>query len=573
MAALLAVAAWPGGRFVGQSSPPRLSLVVLPFQNLSGSTADDYLADGITDDLTTELAHIVGARVVARETARNLKRQADDVRAVGKQLGVRYVIEGGVRRLGTVLHANVRLVSVETAENLWSDRLDEAIGEGLAGQEHIVMRMGDQLAINMVEIESARSLRERPTNPDAFDLILRARSIRHLPESPQRNEQVRTLSERALALDPTSLYAMTDVAYALTDAAAEQGWASLAEMERAGRLLDEARARAPAADFVLNTYVFWLRTVGRCPETIELAQRALEAEPKRMRVWTGIYNELATCKLWAGHADQALALHAEADRLNPYSPWKFVRYHQMGKASLLLGREQDGIAFLERAIAMNRNDQWAHRWLAAAYALAGRVDEAKRSLGEANRLWPYNTVRGFSAGSNAYAVQTARFREALRLAGERDHADEDADFGLPPDGALHNEVAGRTPVSVLGASTIRTAELAHMIAESRPVIVDTMSVSSGQSIRGAVGLKFAGLGGSLDDAAQVRLARKMRELTAGDLGRPIVAVGWNSERFDGRNLALRLVALGYTHVYWYRSGREAWEVAGLPEGPLNAQEW
>ena len=130
-----------------------------------------------------------------------------------------------------------------------------------------------------------------------------------------------------------------------------------------------------------------------------------------------------------------------------------------------MGREQDGIAFLERAIAINRNDQWAHRWLAAAYALAGRVDEAKRSLGEANRLWPYNTVRGFSAGSNAYAVQTARFREALRLAGERDHADEDADFGLPPDGALHNEVAGRTPVSVLGASTIRTAELAHMIAE------------------------------------------------------------------------------------------------------------
>jgi adenylate cyclase len=100
-----------------------------------------------------------------------------------------------------------------------------------------------------------------------------------------------------------------------------------------------------------------------------------------------------------------------------------------------------------------------------------------------------------------------------------------------------------------------------------------MSPSRGQSIPGALGLKFAGLGGSFSDAAQARLGRKMRDVTAGDLNRPIVAVGWNSERFGGRNLALRLVALGYAHVYWYRGGREAWEVAGLPEAELRAQDW
>jgi tetratricopeptide (TPR) repeat protein len=195
-------------------------------------------------------------------------------------------------------------------------------------------------------------------------------------------------------------------------------------MDRAGQLLKEARTLAPASDFVLNTYVLWLHTVGRCPEAIELAKQALQTDPHRMRVWTGIYNELAMCKVWTGDPEQALALQAEADRLNPFSPWKFFRYHQMGKASLLLGREQDAISLLERAIAMNPNDQWKHRWLTVAYALVGRIDEAKGCLAKADRLWPYDTIRGFGAGgrSNAYAVQIAHFKEVLRLAGERDHA-------------------------------------------------------------------------------------------------------------------------------------------------------
>ncbi len=100
-----------------------------------------------------------------------------------------------------------------------------------------------------------------------------------------------------------------------------------------------------------------------------------------------------------------------------------------------------------------------------------------------------------------------------------------------------------------------------------------MALSLGQSIPGAVGLRNAGLGGNLSDATQSRLGRKMLALTGGDLNLAVVAVGWNSERFEGRNLALRLAALGYTNVFWYRGGREAWEVAGLPETELMVQEW
>jgi hypothetical protein len=115
--------------------------------------------------------------------------------------------------------------------------------------------------------------------------------------------------------------------------------------------------------------------------------------------------------------------------------------------------------------------------------------------------------------------------------------------------------------------------LFRLLADTRPLVIDAVSNSWGRSIPGAVGLRFSGLGGSFADEAQDRLRRKMAELAAGDLSRPVVAVGWNSERFDGHNLALRLAALGYAQVYWYRGGREAWEVAGLPETELALQEW
>ena len=136
-------------------------------------------------------------------------------------------------------------------------------------------------------------------------------------------------------------------------------------------------------------------------------------------------------------------------------------------------------------------------------------------------------------------MQIRSYQDGLRLAGERDHADEDADFGVPTDGVLHGDIAGFTPKDAPGARTIRTADLSQFVAEARPVVIDTVSYTWDVSIPGAVGLTFAGLGGGFTDSAQDHLRSKMRELTGGNLSKPIVAVGWNSERFDGRNLALR----------------------------------
>ena len=229
-----------------------------------------------------------------------------------------------------------------------------------------------------------------------------------------------------------------------------------------------------------------------------------------------------------------------------------------------------------RIRATTRSLAQYHIGIAAAHARLGQIDEAHRAIADANRLWPYDTVRAHypdDPSSVVYVAQVERYQAALRLAGHRDHADEDADFGVASDDTLHADLAGLTPTTAPGATTIRTAELERLLAAQKPIVIDPLMNCWGRSIPGAVGLTRAGWGATYSDEQQERLRRKMHELTKVDLSTPIVAVGWNSERFDGRNLALRLVALGYTQVYWYRGGREAWEVQGLPESDVDKQEW
>ena len=155
---------------VGLSKAPRLSIVVLPFENLGGDPKDNYLAEGITEDVTTDLSHVPGMFVIARETAYTYQGKVIDVRKVGEQLGVRYVLEGSVRKLGDVLRVNAQLIATETGAHLWADRFDQKLNDLSAGQEEIVHHIAQTLNVALVDIESARSKRERPTNPDAFDL-------------------------------------------------------------------------------------------------------------------------------------------------------------------------------------------------------------------------------------------------------------------------------------------------------------------------------------------------------------------------------------------------------------------
>jgi adenylate cyclase len=579
IAALLVMLAWYSRRSpVTVVSRPRLSVVVLPFQNLSNNPADNYLAEGVTLDLTSDLAHLPEAFVIASSSARTYGRAPVDVRQLGRELGVRYAVEGGVSRVGDTLRVNAELVSTETGAQLWSDRFDEPIADLANGQEQVLGRMRDGLGIGLVEIEVARSLHEHPTKPDAFDLILRGRSLRNQPYTDQRRAQALALFEQALVLDPNSVLAPAWTAQMILNDKMDNGyWPDLETRDRVEALMTRARAIAPDSESVLTLSGWWQAAEGRCQDTLTTAKQLIEMFPNNKN----FYYMLAECKARTGNPEEAIALMRKAARLSPRDPVMYLNYMLTGLDFMLLGYDKSAIEFLEQSLAVNPDApavtrHEAYRLLSAVYARSGQDAAAYRAAAEADRLWPFDTVRRHTPPRDSgpvYAAQLLRYREALRLAGERDHADEEADFGVRPDAVLHAIREGYTPTSAPGAATIHTADLAKLIGEKKPVVLDTLTYFGGPSLPGAIGLQNAGVGGTFNDRAQDRLRQKMQALTGGDLSKPIVAVGWNSERFDGRNLALRLVALGYTKVFWYRGGREAWEAGGLSESDLAPADW
>ncbi len=554
------------------ADPPRLSIVILPFQNLSGDRSEDYLADAITEDLTTDLSRVPGMFVIARQSAYMYQGRALDVRRVGEELGVRYVLEGSVRKLGDVLRVNAQVIATETGAHLWADRYDQQLTDPGAGQDAIVGRLGQVLKVALTDVESARGKRERPTNPDAFDLIIRAESIGLHPMGPRENAERRALLEHALRLDSTSIVAMARLALTLIR------YATIGdEFERAARLIADAAAINPNHLDVLSATGFLLLHSGRYSEAISAYQRLLDEYPNSPFA----YAQIGICLIPTGQAEEAILMLERAIHLDPRGEFSWSRYERLGFALLMLGRDEEAIIWTQRALAAHPNDSAFNRAqynlrLAASHARLGHSDAARRALAEANRIWPYDTVRTHAPedpSNRVYAAQMERYQAALRLSGHRDHAEEDADFGVASDDRLHQDLAGLTPRTAPGATTIPTGELERLLIQRKPIVIDALEHSWGRSIPGAVGLKRVGWGNSVSDSMQDRLRRKMRSLAGDDFSRPIVAVGWNSERFDGRNMALRLVALGYKNVCWYRGGREAWEVACLPETELAIQEW
>ena len=561
---------------IGLASAPRLSIVVLPFENLSGEAKDDYLVEGITDDLTTDLSRLTGMFVIAHNSAYAYKGKATDVRQIGEQLGVRYLLEGSVRRVDNSLRVNAQLVSAENGAHLWAERFDHKLSELSTALDAIVDRIAQTLNVALTDLESARSRRERPANPDALDLILRAQSLELHAMGPEQHKERLLLLDQALILDPRSIYAMTQIAHELVM------WdnvrvPSREDFERADKLVADAAAIDANHALVLDSAAYLLYSRHRLGEAAAAYRRLLEEYPNAY--WA--YHMLGSCLLYSGKAGEAIAMLEMAIRRDPRSGWLFDQYTNLGIAMLVLDRNEESVAWQKRALATVSPTYTSvraqyHIRLAAAYARLGRLDEAHHALDEANRLWPYDTVRSHAPpdpSSTVVAGQVEQYQAALRLAGHRDHASEEGDAGVAADSNLRAEMAGLTPMSVPKVRTIRTVELQQLLGQGKPVVIDPLLYSWGRSIPGAIGLENVGYGGSTSDMVQDRLGRKMKSLTNGDLAAPVVAVGWNSERFDGRNVAVRLVALGYTNVFWYRGGREAWEVNGLPETPIDVQDW
>lgn len=230
------------------ASRPPLSIVVLPFDNLSGDPEQGYLADAITDDLTTDLSRIAGSFVIARNSAFTYKGKAVDVKQVGHELGVLYVLEGSVRRAGNRVRVNAQLIETETATHVWAERFDRELGDLLALQDDITGSIARVLRYELIDAESRRSLRERPGNPQAIDYALRAVAIaiRDPMVTREHSLAARQLYEQALRLDPKLLMAITGLAGTWVSVVAF-GWTQEtdAALEEAEMLIARAEAIAP----------------------------------------------------------------------------------------------------------------------------------------------------------------------------------------------------------------------------------------------------------------------------------------------------------------------------------------
>jgi TolB-like protein len=198
---------WPGN----SQAVPRLSIVVLPFANLSGDAAQQYFADGITEDVTSDLSRIVDMFVISRNTAATYRKRPADTKKIGRELGVRYVLDGTVQRLGNRVQVTTELIDAESDAHLWATGFDREIGDLFALQDEITRQIAYRLGVELVTVEAAKP----SDNPDAVDFILRGRAKTAVPPSRDNFAEMIGLFERALTLDPRSVEAKSYLVLAL----------------------------------------------------------------------------------------------------------------------------------------------------------------------------------------------------------------------------------------------------------------------------------------------------------------------------------------------------------------------
>ena len=358
---------------------PRLSIVVLPFVNMSGDPNQGYFADGITEDLTTDLSRIADMLVISRNSAFTYKDKPVNAKQIGRELNVRYVLEGSIRRSGNRVRANAQLIDAETDAHLWAERFDRDTDDLFALQDEVTGRIAIALNLELVGAEAARSA----DHPDALDFILRGRALSATPPTTENYAEAIKLYERALALDPHSVEAQALLARALA-ARAMDGLTNSAEADiaRAERLVWEALAVSPRSPLAHYARGQVLRAQGRCEEAIPEYETALASN----RNWVEALANIGRCKFLIGSIEEAIAAQEHAIRLSPRDPQLGIWYLRIGQAHLLQSRIDEAILWFEKARSANPRLPFARAFLASAYALKGETERASAELAEARRL-------------------------------------------------------------------------------------------------------------------------------------------------------------------------------------------
>jgi TolB-like protein/tetratricopeptide (TPR) repeat protein len=368
----------PAGSISQAAAAPRLSIVVLPFTNLSNDPEQKYFADGITEDLTTDLSRVEGSFVIARNTAFTYEGKPVDAKQIGRELGVRYLLEGSVRRSGQQVRVNAQLVDAESGAHLWAERFDRTVGNLFDLQNEITDRIAGTVRSELVIAEV-----RRPTDhPDALDHILRGRATWSRSVSSERYAEAVSLFERALALDPLSVDAQSYLGQALVGRVLDQVSDSPgADIQRADELIERALAASPNSAVVHFVRGQLLRAQSRAEDAIFEYEATITLD----RNHATAHAYLGACKLLTGSLDEVIPLMEQAIRLNPRNTDIGGRYFYIGAVHLLRSRFEDAILWLEKGRSTYSWFHPIHASLAAAYALKGEMEQASAALAEARK--------------------------------------------------------------------------------------------------------------------------------------------------------------------------------------------
>jgi adenylate cyclase len=396
---------------------PPLSLVVLPFTNLSSDPEQEFFADGLTEDLTTDLSHLSGSFVIARNTAFTYKGKAVDIRQLGRDLGVRYALEGSVRRMGERIVRNAQLISTETGAHLWADRFEGDRARLGELQVEFVARLAHNLDVQLTQAESLRSQRERPDNPDAADLTMRGWAVFNRPRSKANVSEAAALFEKALQIDHDSLRAIIGLSRAKS-AGVLSRWSEnpAADIELASKLA----TRALEIDGGSALARFAKGEVYRAKREFEQSFAMYESAIESDQNFSTAYAVAGHTKTLTGQAEETRAMIATALRLSPRDPqlhiWKYWMCHSYTHQA----RWEESIEWCNRSVS--DSPLWyAYIDLAASYAWTGNQEAARNAVAQILKLKPGYTVRKWSQedwSNNAqFLAEYARITEGLRKAG------------------------------------------------------------------------------------------------------------------------------------------------------------
>jgi adenylate cyclase len=384
---LLGGAGWVGWRWLtppetaGLPLPDKPSVAVLPFANLSQDPAQEFFSDGVTEDLITGLSKVSGLFVIARNSVFTYKGRAVKIREVGRDLGVRYVLEGGVQRSGNRVRITAQLVDATTGYHIWAERYDREVSDIFALQDEVSQQIVRAMAVKLTEAERIRLGRPPTGVLEAYDLVLRGTEARYRT-TREANAEARRLFVQALDLDPN--YARAYLGLAWTQL---QSWQSLwtADRESLARARELAEKAMALNDTLVGAYHviaqvhLWMKEHDRA---IAVAERAVALAPND----ADGYETLAEILGWSGRPEESLSRIRDAIRLNPHCPFFYL--WTLGHAYYLTGRRQEALDTFAKVLKENPNFSGAQAFSAVLLDELGRTREAREAWAKAGALTP-----------------------------------------------------------------------------------------------------------------------------------------------------------------------------------------